>query len=573
MRSSLVPFLGVLAAALPLCPAQAKPAVPTSPNPPGYDQALARYNECKVRIPFRYHVEGRQRLAETRTAPALAMLSADYGSAKTFPEEARYTLAAMFGQNFDRAEFVDALQALRTAHNKPVDTWLWVHALRIEADRQSDAEVIAIATDSKSAIQRAAAIAAIGGSRSANLKAVIVPNCVAFPPKSKEADRMVLLGAMSGALFDNRTRVNDAEYREALTAYIGLLADDVGLSHTAKVQMARHLQWILKGPALFVNQEPWLELLQRGEVKTATRPAHTVVAPRFFGVETEGERICYVVDMSDSMCKKIHPSSKPQTGPITGPKVKKKRELMDESDLPWHKIETRWDLAREQLRISLFRLTPDKHFSVVCFGDEAEPLKACKGMIKATRSNVDAVVAELDSIDARMPQHLSAEEARDAPDGKLRGKTNLHSGLKKAYGLAGRGFVDAVAYVDPEALTEGCDTIFLLSDGAPSWDDYHAFDKDYGEGKVVYDQEYDVEAPRQPRIGYPGPYLQNEWLVEDVKRMNAFRRIRLHCIGLGEANMGLLRQLADMGHGEVYAVGDKQKEDLEKAKGEAGKKK
>jgi hypothetical protein len=528
-------------------------------SPPGYDDALARYNECIRRIPFVHHTEGRKRLAETRAVAAFPILANDYVKAKDYPEESRYTLAALIGKNFDRPEFTDPLMALRVANQKPVDTWLWVNALRIQTDRVGETEVITIAQEGKNALQRAAAIAAVGSSRNANLKQVIVPTCVNFPPKAKEADRMILLGAMSGALFDNKGRVNDAEYRDALTAYIGLLADDVGLSHTAKVQMARHLQWILKGPALFVNQEPWLELLQRGEVKKPS-VSHTVVAPRFFGVETEGERLCYVVDMSDSMCKLISPESKPQTGPVTGPKVKKKRELMDESDLPWHKINTRWDLAREQLRISLFRLTPDKHFSIVWFGTGAEPLDSCKGMIKATKGNVDRVIAELDSIQAKMPGKLSAEEQRDSPDGVLRGKTNLHAGLRKAYGLAGRGFVDEVAYVDPEALTEGCDTIFLLSDGAPSWDNYHAVDKDYNEGKVVYDQEYGVEAKRTPQIGYPGPYCLDEWLVEDVKRMNAFRRIRLHCIGLGEANMGLLERLAEMGHGEVYAVGDKKKE-------------
>jgi hypothetical protein len=571
MRSTLVPLLGALIAVLHSCPAQGKPAQPTSPNPPGYDGALARYDECKVRIPFRHHVEGRQRLAETRSALALPLLAGDYVNAKTFPEESRYTLAALFGRNFDRAEFVDALTALRTANAKPVDTWLWVQALRIQADHVGDSDVIAIAIDAKSALHRAAAIAAIGASRNANLKAVVVPNCVAFPPKNKEADRMAILGALSGALFENRTRVNDTEYREALTAYIGLLADDVGLSHTAKVQMARHLQWILKGPALFVNQEPWLELMARGEVKRPG-PSHTVVAPRFFGVETEGERICYVVDMSDSMCKEIHPSSKPPMAPLTGPRVKKKRELMDESDLPWHKINTRWDLARENLRISLFRLTPDKHFSIVWFGTEAEPLESCRGMIKATKGNIDRVIAELDSIEAKMPEKLSPEDKVKSPDGQLRGRTNMHAGLKKAYGLAGRGFVDKVAYVDPEALTEGCDTIFLLSDGAPSYDDYEGLDKDYGEGNVVVDQEYDAPAKRTPQLYYPGPYVDENWLVEDVKRMNAFRRIRLHCIGLGEANMGLLRKLAEMGHGEVYAVGDKQKQELEKAKGDEKKK-
>lgn len=555
-------FLGL---ALAPCLAQNPPAKPApAENPPGFDAALARYKECKARIPFRHHTEGRQRLAETRTMPALALLSNDYATTKVYPEETRYMLASLFGKNFDNGEFVDSLVALRTANQKPVDTWLWVHALRIQTDRVGDTEVIALAQEGKSVLQRAAAIAAVGASRLANLKAVIVPTCVNFP--KKEAERMLLLGAMSGALWDNRSRVNDTEYRDALTAYIGLLGDDVGLSHTAKVQMARHLQWILKGPALFVNQEPWLELMQRGEVK-APKPSHTVVAPRFFGVETEGERFCYVVDMSDSMCRPISPSSKPQTGPVTGPKVKKKRELMDESDLPWHKINTRWDLAREQLRISLLRLTPDKHFSIVWFGTESGTLDSCKGMIKATKGNVDRVIAELDSIQAKMPEKLSPDERVVSPDGKLRGKTNMHSGLRRAYGLAGRGFVDTVAYVDPEALTEGCDTIFLLSDGAPSFDDYEAVDKDYGEGNVVVDQEYGAGAARTPQLRYPGPYVQDEWLVEDVKRMNAFRRIRLHCIGLGEANMDLLRRLSEMGHGEVFAVGDKKKEE---AKGAGG---
>lgn len=527
-------------------------------NPPGYDDALARYNECIGRIPFQHHTEGRKRLAETRAVAAFPILAADYAKPKAYPEESRYTLAALLGKNFDRPEFVEPLTALRVAHNKPVDTWLWVQALRIQTDRVGDTEVIALAQEGKNALHRAAAIAAVGASRSANLKAVVVPTCINFPKKEREADRMVLLGAMSGAMWDNRARVNDAEYREALTAYIDLLGDDVGLSHTAKVQMARHLQWILGGPALFVNKEPWLELMQRGDVKKPST-ATTQVAQRFFGVETEGERICYVVDMSDSMCKEISPESKPATTPITGPKVKKKRELMDEGDLPWHKIKTRWDLAREQLRISLFRLTPDKHFSIVWFGTESGTPDSCKGMIKATKANVDRVLAELDKIEVGKP------DANISPDGVLKGRTNMHSGLKRAYGLAGRGFVDTCAYVDPEALTEGCDTIFLLSDGAPSFDDYEATDKDYGEGNVVMDQEYSKGAARTPQLKYPGPYVHDEWLIEDVRRMNAFRRIRLHCIGLGEANMDLLKRLAEMGHGEVFAVGNKKKEELGKS--------
>ena len=148
------------------------------------------------------------------------------------------------------------------------------------------------------------------------------------------------------------------------------------------------------------------------------RPAGGRYRRNTFGSETpatDGERICYVVDMSDSMLKEIAPSARPE-GPITGPKQKKKRELLDEGDLPWHKIKTRWDLAREQLRVSLLRLTPDKHFSVVWFGDSADTLDATKGLVKATKANVDRAIAELDSI--------KATEAPERTDGRPR-KTGM----------------------------------------------------------------------------------------------------------------------------------------------------
>lgn len=554
MHPATARLLATLGLAIVPCLAQAPNA--KADAPPGFAEALARFKEVKTRLPFRFHTDGRQRLAETRSLAALDLLAEDYAKSKAHPEYTRYSLAALIDDHFDQAEFVRPLADLRAANSKPVDTWLWVNTLRIEADHGGDAAVIALAQNGANARQRAAAIAAIGRSRSGSVEAVIVPTCVSFPPKTKAAERMLLLGAMSGALLDNKARVNDARYREALKAYIGLLATDVDLTHTAEVQIARHLQWILGGPAPFVDPEPWLELLERGEVKPP-RPSHTVVAPRFFGVETDGERLCYVVDMSDSMCKEIAPGSRPQTGPVTGPKVKKKRELMDESDLPWHRIRTRWDLAREQLRISLLRLTPDKYFSVVWFGSESGVLDSCKGMVKATRANVDRALAELDSIVTIPRAELPPDEQAVSPDGKLRGKTNLHSGLRRAYGLAGRGYVDEVAYVDNEALTEGCDTIFLLSDGAPSWDDFHVVDKDYGEGRVVRDTEYNAEAQRTPQIHYHGPYDDEQWLLEDLRRMNAFRRIRLHCVGLGEANMGLLQRLAAMGHGELFVFGDR----------------
>ena len=535
-------------------------------EPMPYDQALARYQECLSRLPFQYHTSGRETLARTGSPDALTVLAKDYAKAKDYPEHSRYTLASMFGRFFRDEQFVPRFAEMRRKFDDPVDTWLWYHTLRNEISLVDARNAVRIATGAKKAYQRAAAILAIGDSSRPDLAAVVVPNCVEFP--KKPGDRMLLLGAMTGALWRNKARVNEDGYRKALRAYISLLAADVRLSHSAKVQMARHLQTILNGPAQFVNPEPWLELLDRGEVKRP-KSTHTVVKPRFFGIETEGERFCYVVDMSDSMLKEISPSARPK-GPITGPKKKRKKKSMalDESDLPWHKIVTRWDLAREQLRISLSRLPKDKQFSIVWFGTDAGTLDATKGLVKATPANVKRAMAELDSINATM-----ATAGRKQGQMVLRGETSLHFGMSVAFSLGKRGPNGEPSYVAPKPLIEGCDTVFLLSDGVPNWDGFDINDKDYGEGRVMRDVERGIAAARTPRINYPGPYASfptftgsghrpraadmDTWLIQDLVRQNAFRRIRIHCVGLGEANETLLETLAEIGHGEVFIVGKK----------------
>ncbi|MFO1076474.1 MAG: hypothetical protein U1E73_01970 [Planctomycetota bacterium] len=513
-----------------------------------FEDGLARYKETSARLPFVHHTDGRLKLATTHDARALRILADDYTGAKDYPEFTKYTIARMLEQHFNRAEFVPVLAALRQANDKPVDAWMWMQTLVIQTDRVSDAEAVKIATTDKNVLHRAVAILALGESRSGRIKEAIVQNCVEFP--KRDSDRAMLLGAMSGTLWELRRQVNDENYREAITAYIGLLAPEVGLDHTMKVQMARHLQWILKGPALFVNPDPWLAILSHGDVKQA--PQHeTRAASRFFSVETEGERFVYVVDMSNSMCRPIEPGAKPASA-ITGPRPKKKKgALLDESDIPWNLITTRWDLAREEIRISLSRLGDDKYFAVVWFGDDAGTLDATKGLVKATRANI---VRAMDELDAIKP---GPKDPVRAPDGQLRGQTNMHAGLRWAFSLSRKGFVEHAAYVDPDVLTEGCDTIFLLSDGAPSWDEFSKVDKNYGEGRAIIEAEYKVEVAPPKEILYHGPYDEGIWLVEDLRRMNSLRRIRMHCVGLGEANMSLLEELARMGHGEAIAVGKK----------------
>ncbi len=531
----------------------------TAQDDSGYATALERYRECINRLPFKYHVEGREKIAATREIAALDQLNKDYAKSREYAAYARYTIAEIIARNFKSDEWVAPITKLRAKNSDPIDTWLWVRTLKNEIDQTDDKHAVALARESKKPHLRAAAIAALGASNNGNMAAAILANCIDFP--RKESDRMLVLGAMTGALYAKKQRVNVDEYRKALKAYISLLAKDVKLNNTAKVQVARHLQDILNGPAKFTEPEPWLELLNRGDVKKPTK-SRTRSQPKFFGIETEGERFCYVLDMSDSMLKEIVPSARPK-GPITGPKKKKKKRSMalDESDLPWHNIVTRWDLAREQLRISLSRLSSDKHFSIVWFGTEAGTLNATKGMVKATKGNIKKAMAELDDIHPVMNKN-----GKDA----LRGETSLHYGLQVAFALGKRGITEEPVYVGAKPLTEGCDTIFLLSDGAPNWDGFDILDKNYGESQTYQDVEAGIKAAGTPQLNYSGPYSGfptvtgsgrpgriDCWLIRDVERMNAFRRIRLHCIGLGEANELLLKNLASLGNGEVFIVGKK----------------
>ncbi len=531
----------------------------TGQDESGYTTALARYTECISRLPFRFHVEGREKIAETREVAALAQLKTDYAKSKKYAEYTRYTIAEIVARNFKNSEWTASVSQLRAKNDDLIDTWLWVTTLKNQIDLEGPDKAIALARDSKKAHLRAAAIAALGASAKGDLKSAVLANCIDFP--RKPADRMLVLGAMTGALFEKKSRVNDESYREALKAYISLLNKGVKLDQTAKVQMARHLQDILNGPAKFTDPEPWLELLNRGDVKKPTQ-SQTRSQPRFFGIETEGERFCYVLDMSDSMLKEIAPDARPR-GPITGPRKKKSKKSMvlDESDLPWHKIVTRWDLAREQLRISLSRLSSDKYFSIVWFGTKAGTLGATRGMVKATRSNIKNAMAELDEI--QPAQNDNGKEA-------LRGETSLHFGLQLAFALGARGVNKEPVYVGPKPMTQGCDTIFLLSDGAPNWDGFEVVDTNYGEGQTYKDVEAGIKAAGTPQLKYSGPYSTfpnvtgsgrpgrvDCWLIRDVERMNAFRRIKLHCVGLGEANELLLKNLAALGNGEIFIVGKK----------------
>lgn len=523
--------------------------IPQEPDP------IAQYEEYIHRLPFLYHTWGRTVLAKVGQAESLALLLEDYRRPVAYQEFARYTMSELFGRYFGDDVWMDEFAQLRADHDGPGDMWMWVNTLALSDDDEDTAAVIQMVRESKDVIHQAAAIEALAFRGRQAVIDVIAEVCAEFPRKNKPGERRLLVSALSSAVLANKSILADPKMQSAIRAYINLLDEDVGLSHSAKMVIARHLAKTIGIDRRYIEPEPWIRLLDQN-YSPPKRLGETVSQLRFFGIEAEGDRICYLIDMSNSMLRPIDPDLL-RKGPITGPRRRERGQIPDENDIRWHLVESRFDLAREHLKISIQRLSKDKRFSVVWFGDEAGHLESTPGMIPATRSNISRVLRELDAIEAT-PRPPNLAEA-DAPHGILKGETNLHGGLLRAFSMQARGFAKGFDAVDLKAIAEGCDTIFLMTDGAPSVDDFEIVDDYYGDGTIVREREFGREVEMVHDVTYHGPMVYPNWLLAELRRMNVFRKVPVHCIGIGEADIDLLRALAESSQGEVFLLGAKAK--------------
>ena len=362
---------------------------------------------------------------------------------------------------------------------------------------------------------RGAAIEALSATSSEALYDLI-PELLQSPPK-KDQDQIALMGAYASALtaLGNKKTQTETPWKKLALTLVATLEDE-NVPRAAKLILARHLAAELDAEAVVLEAAAWRTLLakraqeakdRRKEGDKASPEADGAddeyVRPRFFGVEVTGERVCYLLDLSDSMAAPIPPEWKPKGAPESGPRVRKKRkkgDLPTEADIPWYIVKTRFDVAREHLRVSLERLQPDQKFCVIGFGSNAEYIKGTKGMVKATPGNVKKVLKELDGIKVGAPQG-------ERVHGTIWGDTNLHAGLKLAFATSKKGRVKGAGYVDPETFVSGADTLFVLSDGDPSVDDYTVTDVDYGDGRVITDKESKREGKeRTMKMNFIGPY-------------------------------------------------------------------
>jgi hypothetical protein len=522
----------------------------------GFTSALEHYRACMQRPSLWMRTEGREVLAQTRDPRAFDILQRDYRRPEEPSEFVRALIVSLLAENFATPEFVPLWTKWRAADGAPRDVWLWYHALRIEADAGCDTWCEVLGTRKPVELRVAALAAGRRGTtrglpRDAGLD--ILRRVVRARGDSGHDRELLMESGLAFIDIDSEENIDEAEldFLRDTVAFMALRST----SARCRLTLSRSLSRILKREDLGPDAEAWRTLLDPASrpVKEIDYARRVARLPRtFFGATEYSRNICYLIDASDSMLAPLTPNERDDLMPLTGELREGDDPRPDrpsaraESAIDWSRVITRFDAARELLKLSVAELGQEQRFAIVLFGIRAETLKSTPTLVAPTHRKLVAVTAELDAIQA---------EAGDTerPLGTLRGETNLHGAFRAAFRLTTRQPVDGLASIDERGFRDGCDTIYLLSDGDPNWDDFEAVDKNE-DGKAA-DLEtgrvYDYDGP----LIYFGPFSTGPRVVTDLERMNLLRRVKINTMGIGEADDALLAEIAGLGHGRMLRIG------------------
>ncbi len=190
--------------------------------PQTYEEARKRYDIVIKRNAFRYHTEGRSRLARSHDARGLTQLIADYHKPHAYPEYARYTIATLLGRHFDDESAAQPLANLRKKFGKPEHSWLLARTLSSQIRRDGPAQALRLAREDKDPFRRAAAIEAFRRGNDHRGLVMIDEVCASLP--KKRGARRALVCTMSRYLLANQGRLDEETTKAAARANIGLLA-------------------------------------------------------------------------------------------------------------------------------------------------------------------------------------------------------------------------------------------------------------------------------------------------------------------------------------------------------------
>jgi len=523
-----------------------------------FEKSHERYEAWVRRGTLHKRNMARERLARTGDARALPILVRDYDKPENPKDHVRYLIATMSATWLGNdAQLLPQWTAWRKRYGQPSHAWLWYQTSQVEARlRGKDAADALVAARNEPLLQAAALRSladAFAGKPEGSAVADLALTLGQALPKAAAA-RGAVLEAVALVLATLKLPWKEPKAVALAEAVIGSLADPA-LPARSKLVVARALARAFTSATVDLDPETWrreLAAAQSGTPPTAP-PPDRYAGPRFAGLRAAGQRLVYVIDLSDSMLIPLAAAEKESLQKPVTPEGGAPAAPKPADDLPWDKIATRFDAARECLKASLLHLDKGQRYCVVVFGDKAELLESTPRLLPATPTAVKATIRELDQLELR-----STKKTSQNPHGELRGATNLHGGLRKAFQVGPKGLVEADEHVDSKLLEDGCDAIFLLSDGVPSWDDFEGTEAPDEEDEPA-NPESKVDTQRTPTMTYDGPYGQyhvtGDYLVQDVRRMNLLRNVEIHAVAVGEADDVLLSRIADLGLGKVRRVG------------------
>ena len=218
------------------------------------------------------------------------------------------------------------------------------------------------------------------------------------------------------------------------------------------------------------REGPVMDDPPRMPVKTESNDDST----SFYGIRTDSKHIIFVADISGSM----------------------RRTDKDPKDKP-----AKIDVCRDELKRAIRGLSARDEddrgaatFNIVLFSTDVLVYKSGK-MVTATKSNKERAYAWID-------KHVQADM-----------QTNIYDAIEQAFNIISGSS-------SKKNRSKGADTVFLMTDGAPS------------RGKFV-----------RPAV-----------ILREVNRMNKTRGITIHTIGVGENhNKGFLERLASENGGQYLA--------------------
>jgi hypothetical protein len=420
-----------------------------------------------------------------------------------------------------------ALAGWRARARTDGDVWLWYRSLRRElltdAVAGGRAATGAVLDAGLPAPLRAAALRALGAVADPGIPALVVE--LTKSELGRGAERAVLVEAAADALASAPGRVGAPEVRAAFAALAPSLRKGVVDTRTRLVVSRAFAR--LTGSASTAFDPGFYEAAMDRLARPPSEDDERYAPPCWFGIEGTGDRVVYVLDESGSMSANLTPAEREDLERPSGARAGTNGGSDPFRRLPWDRIRTRRDAAIEMTKASIRALPETSSFAVLLFDTNCRWLLGAPELLPAVPRHVEAAIAALD-----VP-HKG-------------GGTNLHGGIRRAFdAVVGRKSPAITGSAWTPEFLRGPSTIFVLSDGAPSADDWG-----FGGGAVGPTRGVPID-------GENGPYGEADSIADDVSRLCLLASVEVHTIGIGESPGDLLERIARVGRGRARTIGDR----------------